>query len=240
MSLPVATFLHVRGPRISVARNLTVIGVASLIVLVGAWIARNGEVPGWERRALTAVNGWPDWLDAPMWVLQQPGALLVPVVVGIVNAALSRRWYYAVPFALVPVFKEVEESIIKRLVDRRRPFTSVGSEIVTRGSSSLDGISFPSGHAANAIALGILVAMLLPLRWRPVPIIWGYAVGIGRMYYGEHNLLDVVAGAALGTSFAFTMWLLFFNRWVGDGPSTSGLSRFPVRSQRILRSAEHR
>lgn len=228
MTLPVIRSIHVRGPSVSMRHNLAVIVLMSAVVLVGAWFARHGEVPGWERAALGFVNGWPNWLDAPMWFLQQPGALLMPVVVGVLIATCTRRWHYALPFALVPIFKEVEEAIIKRIIERPRPFTSVGPEIITRGSSSLDGISFPSGHAANAIALGIMVAMLIPVRWRAVPIAWGYLVGLGRMYYGEHNLLDVLAGAALGTAFAFTMWLLFFNRWVGDGPPGSQTGSEPA------------
>ena len=50
---------------------------------------------------------------------------------------------------------------------------------------------------------------------------WGVLVGLGRLYYGEHNTLDVICGAALGTIFAIFVWLVFINRWVGDGPPTS-------------------
>ena len=36
-------------------------------------------------------------------------------------------------------------------------------------------------------------------KWRPIPLIWAVVVGVARLYYGEHNMLDVVAGFAMGT-----------------------------------------
>ena len=60
----------------------------------------------------------------------------------------------------------------------------------------------------------ILVAAFLPRKWRPVPIVWAFVVAVARLYYGEHNVLDVVAGAALGTMFASVLWFVFLNRFV--------------------------
>ena len=37
-------------------------------------------------------------------------------------------------------------------------------------------------------------------------------VAVSRMYYGEQNLLDVVAGAAIGTAFGTVLWFLVLNR----------------------------
>ena len=62
----------------------------------------------------------------------------------------------------------------------------------------------------------MLLTAFVPPKWRIVPIGWAVVVAIARMYYGEHNLLDVVAGAALGTAFATVLWFVFLNREVAE------------------------
>ncbi len=219
MKLPTVNVFHVRGPRLGVGYGIGLIAALAAIVAAGAVYARDGAVAGWEISILKFFNGFPDWLTAPMWVVQQPGVLFFPFAAGAVIVALSRRWHYALPFLLLPVYKlSLEKELVKTRVDRSRPYTSVGPEIQARGQSLLDEPSFPSGHATTAVACGILIAFFLPPRWRPVPVVWGLLVAVGRLYYGEHNTLDVICGAALGTAFAIAAWLLFINRWVGDGP----------------------
>lgn len=222
MSLPITDAFHVRVSRLQPAWGLGIIALLAVVVTASAIYARNGAVAGWEISVLKFFNGFPDWLEAPMWVVQQPGVLFFPFAAGAVIVAFSRRWHYAIPFLLLPVFKlSLEKQLIKTRVDRSRPFTSVGAEIQARGSSALDEPSFPSGHATTAVACGLLIAFFLPPKWRPVPIVWGVLVALGRLYYGEHNTLDVVCGAALGTAFAVAAWLLFINRWTGDGPPSA-------------------
>ncbi len=213
---------HVRGPEIPRSLGLALITIAAGVIGVSGAIAWNGNVPGWEVSILEFINGWPDWLEPFMWFLQQPGVLFSPVIAGAVIAFTTRRWHYALPFLLLPVFKLIiEKQAIKPLVDRSRPFTSVGPEIQARGSALLDEPSFPSGHTTTAVATGLLIAAFLPAKWRPLPVAWGLIVAIARVYYGEHNVLDVVAGTALGVIFATSAWLLIISRWVDDGPVTA-------------------
>ena len=77
-----------------------------------------------------------------------------------------------------------------------------------------EGLSFPSGHSTTAFAMFILVAAYVPSRWRALPITGAVIVAVARLYYGEHNFLDVLAGAAMGTAFATVLWFLFVNRVV--------------------------
>jgi membrane-associated phospholipid phosphatase len=126
----------------------------------------------------------------------------------------TRKWQHLVPFLLVlPLKLGIEKGLVKQFVERERPAVSVGDSINVRGPG-IEGLAFPSGHTTTAFALGILLSAFLPPRWRPVPVIWAVIVGIARMYYGEHNVLDVVAGAALGTAFAVALWYFFLNRHV--------------------------
>lgn len=216
--------LHVRGPKLGPRTALLVSIGAAAVVALSAAVAWDGDVPQWELSILEFFNGWPDWLEPAMWFVQQPGVLLSPVVAGIVIVLATRRWHYMLPFVLLPAYKlVVEKRLVKPLVDRTRPFTSVGPEINARGDADLDGTSFPSGHATTAVATGLLIALFLPPKWRPLPIGWGVAVAMARLYFGEHNTLDVVAGAGLAVFYVTFIYVVFINRWVGDGPAGTSL-----------------
>jgi membrane-associated phospholipid phosphatase len=204
-------FLSVRT-RIEPSAVAAGVVVAGIIVVLSSAVAWDGTVPGWEAGVLRWVNGWPDWLKPPMWALQQVGALVAPVVAGLVVVYFTRRWQHLVPFVLIlPMKLGIEKAVVKQLVDRERPYVSLGPDIDVRGPA-FEGLSFPSGHSTTAFALAVLLAAFLPPKWRFVPITWAVVVGTARMYYGEHNLLDVVAGAALGTAFAALLWFVFLNR----------------------------
>lgn len=197
------------------ARRVVAVVAASLIlVALSSAVAWNGDVPGWEESILEFVNGWPDGLKPFMWFIQQVGVLFAPVVGGLVVFWFTRRWQHVVPFVLVlPLKLGIEKGIVKRLVERERPFVSVGGDVDVRGPA-FEGLSFPSGHATTAFALAVLLSAFLPPKWRPVPVLWAGLVGVARVYYGEHNFLDVTAGAGLGTAFAMVLWYFFLNRYV--------------------------
>ncbi len=195
-------------------RVIVTVTVSVIVVMLSSAVAWNGDVPGWEEAILDFVNGWPDWLEPPMWFIQQVGNLFAPVVGGLVIFWFTRRWQHLVPFVLVlPLKLGIEKGIVKKLVQRERPFMSVGDSVDVRGPA-FEGLSFPSGHTTTAFALAVLLAAFLRPKWRPIPITWAAMVAVARMYYGEHNFLDVVAGAALGTAFATGLWYFFLNRYV--------------------------
>ncbi|MCL6614729.1 MAG: phosphatase PAP2 family protein [Firmicutes bacterium] len=90
--------------------------------------------------------------------------------------------------------------VLKHLIRRPRPFGH-------------DPSSFPSGHAASAFALALVLAWRWPrLGW----LFWLLAalVGVSRIVLGHHYPLDVVAGALLGTltAWGYLRWTLRRNR----------------------------
>ena len=61
-----------------------------------------------------------------------------------------------------------------------------------------DSLGYPSGHAAVAAALTVVVAAHLSVRWLIAALALGAVVLFGRMYVGAHLPLDIIGGAALG------------------------------------------
>jgi undecaprenyl-diphosphatase len=78
------------------------------------------------------------------------------------------------------------------------------------------GFSFPSGHAATAVAVYAVLALLLGRRCcdrtRIVLAVLGglvvLAIGASRVYLGVHYPTDVVAGWLTGATLALASWLV--------------------------------
>jgi undecaprenyl-diphosphatase len=182
--------------------------IVGLAVLAGgAVIVRDGAVPGWEESLFHAVNDLPGALYPVLWPFQQLGVLVIGPIVAIV-ALVLRRYRLAVAALIVTAAKLVSERLVKAVVTRERPGTSIGSDIHVRGDVSISGESFVSGHAILVAALASVISPYLPARWRAVPWVLVAIVMIGRIYVGAHNPLDVVCGAALGVALGMAVNLL--------------------------------
>jgi undecaprenyl-diphosphatase len=164
-------------------------------------IVRDGTVPSWERSIFRAINDLPNFLYRPLWPFQQLGALAVGPVVALV-AALFRRFRLAIAVLIATVGKLALERVVKAMVTRQRPGTSVGGDVHLRGDVTATGESFVSGHAVLIAAIAGLVTLYLPGRWKIVPWVVVALVMVTRVYVGAHNPLDVVCGAALGLAIA--------------------------------------
>jgi membrane-associated phospholipid phosphatase len=148
---------------VSRGRRDVVVLVASLAVFaVCAVIAADGRVGLIERAAFHAVNWLPDGLYGPMVAFQYLGVLAMPLIVA-VGALALRRWRLAAALVLVVPSKLALERVVKLLVQRQRPGTTVG-DAVLRGVHPA-GLSFVSGHAIITFAIAGLLALVLPRRW---------------------------------------------------------------------------
>jgi membrane-associated phospholipid phosphatase len=204
----------VRRRRVDVV--LLVLGCA--VTAACAWVASSGTVSPLERAVFHAVNGLPDLLRWPLWTFQTLGVLGLPLLVA-VAAALARRWRLAVALvALVPLKLLVEKDVLKELVARERPGTTIPGAVLRDVPSA--GVSFPSGHAIIAFGVVVLVAPYLRRRWQ-LAVIVALAVlnSVARVYLGAHSPLDVVGGAAAGIALGAALNLV-----VGIAPG----SRPPV------------
>jgi membrane-associated phospholipid phosphatase len=187
-------------------RRDVVVLVASLAVFgVCAVVAADGRVGPLERALFHAVNGLPDWLYQPMLLFQYLGVLAMPLVVAL-GALVFRRWRLAAALVLVVPLKLATERLVKLLVQRERPGTTVG-DAVLRGVHPA-GLSFVSGHAIITFAIAGLLALVLPRRWAVVAFVLATLNAVARVYLGAHNPLDVVGGAAVGLAIVATLDLV--------------------------------
>jgi len=195
-------------------QSLLVVALVATVAAVGAGVvASDGDVSAWEERLFHAVNDLPDGLEAPMWLLQLAGLLLVPVI-GAAIAAAFRKWRLAIALlALAPLKLLVEKAVVKQLVERERPGTTICGypddfdEACANfhGDVPLEGLSFVSGHALIAWGVAALLWPVLHGRWRWVPVAVASLNSIARVYLGAHNPLDVIGGAAIGIALGATL-----------------------------------
>ncbi len=190
-----------RSDVVVVALGLAVLGAGMVAV-------RHGSVSDLEKDGFHAVNDLPGALYPVLWPFQQLGALLVGPVVAVVAVA-TRRFRLAAAVILATLAKLGLERLVKVIVTRQRPGTSVGLGVHLRGNVGAGGESFVSGHAVLVTALAGLVSPYLPGRWKTIPWTIVVLVMVTRVYVGAHNPLDVLCGAGLGLAIAGCLNLAF-------------------------------
>ncbi len=92
---------------------------------------------------------------------------------------------------------------LKFLIRRQRPEGEWGA-IYRR----TDPHSFPSGHAARATMLTVLVIGLGPAWLVPIMLVWAPLVTLSRVAMDLHYLSDALAGAVLGVLVGLATFLL--------------------------------
>jgi undecaprenyl-diphosphatase len=173
-------------------------GVAVLVVCI--LVVRNGTVGDAERAVFRFINGMPEFMRAPMWVLQLFGMLAI-VAAAAVGAFVAGRRRLGLALALaLPLKLALEWWVVKALVKRERPAFTVPDAVIRDANSSP--LGFPSGHAVFAFALAGLLAPYLGRRGKIIVFSLAVLNSVARVYLGAHNPLDVIAGAALGVAIA--------------------------------------
>lgn len=147
--------------------------------------------------ATTHHAPWADVLMATLSLLGQGG--LVWLAIG-ATAAIRRPglrpllWQVVLAILLAHV---TVDFALKPYIARGRPFEAVRDVRVVGARSTT--YSFPSGHAASAVAGAFVITLMLP---RVRALLWALAalIAISRIYVGAHYPLDVAVGAAIGAA----------------------------------------
>ncbi|TQN42833.1 undecaprenyl-diphosphatase [Blastococcus colisei] len=169
---------------------------AAAVTSLCAWAVAPGTVGSLERRLFTSVNGLPDLLRTPLWLFQTVGVLGVPLGVAAAALVLRRLRLALASVLLVPAKLGLERELLKALVPRERPGTTIPGAVLRDVPSA--GPSFPSGHAVIAFGLVALLAPYLRRRWLLVVVAVAVLNSLARVYLGAHAPLDVVGGACAG------------------------------------------
>lgn len=205
--------------RVGQDRKLDILLMAvGATTLVGSALLAERGVYAWEVAIFRSVNGLPGSLRSFLWVLNQYGtAITIPVAT--VIALAFRRWVLAAALAISGVTVYVLAKVIKGYVSRGRPPALV-EDVLEREPFSPHSLGYPSGHAAVAWAITIIVLAFMGRPWRGIAIALAVVVPVVRMYVAAHLPLDLIGGAALGifVASAVSLVLRFPRRATAEDP----------------------
>lgn len=191
----------------ALSRPGLIAGISTAALIASYAVAVQDPVPEWEFDLTEWINDAPDWLATILYPIMQLGSLGGPILVAAGIAVFTRDRWLAATTAIAGVITWFGAKGVKKIVERDRPRTYIPGIDVREGDGS--GLGYISGHSAVAATTAVMVMVVLPRRWRPLPVVLAALVGIARIVYGVHLPADVVGGWAFGTLIALgSLWVL--------------------------------
>ena len=161
-----------------------------------------------------SLNGFlfrHDAVEDPLLVyVQAAEALFFGMLLLVCALARHERWRgtrrAAVAAGLSAGLALLVDKVISSLYYRARPFVTHPHAVHLFAAHVRDS-SFPSDHAAAAIAIGIAILLRRKLGWGLVTLVFAIVLMFGRVALGFHYPSDVLAGAGIGLACAFVLWM---------------------------------
>jgi undecaprenyl-diphosphatase len=192
--------------------------IAALALIVGAAFLLGGTDAPHDRAILIAAQ--VDALVAPARIVTRLGDWWAVLLIGAVGAAwlaLRGRYRAALLLAVLLVSERLVVAGLKYGFARDRPDPAGHLDAVHT-------MAYPSGHSANAMTLGLGVALLFtaPGKGRAAAVAAGLLfaalVGGSRMVLGVHWPSDVAGGWAFGA-----LWTLLLLRLAAERREATGI-----------------
>jgi membrane-associated phospholipid phosphatase len=186
-------------------RLRTVIACVTLLLVAVASLILGGPRSDTDAGLLRLAQ--QGFLVPPARLLTRLGDWWLVLVAGATAAlwlALKREGRAALALASLLVAERLAVEQLKLVFDRARP-DPAGHLIAVHT------LAFPSGHAANAMALGLGLALLWPMSqparaWAiAAALLYAFSVGATRLVLGVHWPSDVVGGWAVGALLALLL-----------------------------------
>ena len=198
-----------------------VVGVVvfALVVIAGKLIVASPSWSASEMAWVSAVNSTSHaFLDAVAYtvnyLLGPIGAVIVAAVIVSVLWALSRNWRLALRLAVLIAASWGTAELTKSLVQRPRPDVDV---LPHPSAVNPHTFSYPSGHTAFAVAIGLSVVLvfspgLIRRALIGVSVVVVLITGWSRVYLGVHYPTDVLASMVLVPGVLIAVSFLLPNR----------------------------
>ena len=115
---------------------------------------------------------------------------------------------YGISILISLIINTILIQVLKRVVfsNRFRPSFYFKNLIEDGSWNMIDGVelyekfSFPSGHTASIFCLCMSICIFMKKKYFPLLLVLlAYIVGLSRIYLSQHFLIDVLAGALIGS-----------------------------------------
>jgi len=169
--------------------------VERLGALDQAWLARLAA-----RRA-------PGWVDRSFRLVTYAGGATLTASLPVLLLPWRSSRTFGATLLLANAASHACVQLLKRTVVRRRPHLSPGGPLAL--GAIPDAFSFPSGHAAAAMAVALPCLVVGGAIGLPA-LLLAFVVGASRVYLRVHYPSDVVAGQVLGAAGAVLAVLIMY------------------------------
>jgi membrane-associated phospholipid phosphatase len=172
--------------------NYLLLLVVALLFVISAIFA-SFPISQVEKDIFSYVNGISLPIQVPIEIIMYLGTY-VGIGFSAVLAFFFKKKRLAFKLVIGGVGAWLMSELMKGIVGRPRP-SAIMTPIIRE---VINGLGFPSGHAAVVTAFVVIAAPLVKKRYQIFLWILVLIIAFGRVYLGVHFPLDVIGGCLLG------------------------------------------